>query len=95
MRATPTWADVINRAITARLEDVNVAIPARVESYDDSTQQVSVQPLIKRGYLDEAEERQVEQLPMITGVPVLFPGGGGFRVTFPVQAGDTVLLVFS
>jgi hypothetical protein len=67
-----------------------------VESYDATTQKASVQPLIKRGYYDEkGGVRQAESLPIITGVPVLFPGGGGCRITWPIAVGDTVLLVFS
>jgi hypothetical protein len=66
-----------------------------VESYDSATQKISAQPLIKRGYTDETGERIAERLPIITGVPVVFPGGGGYRVTFPIAKGDTVLLIFS
>jgi hypothetical protein len=92
---TPTFAEVLRVAIDARLADVHTAIPARVETYDAAKQRVSVKPLIRRGYLDEDGQRAVESLPVINEVPIVFPGAGGFRVTFPVAPGDTVLLVFS
>ena len=34
-------------------------------------------------------------MPVIPCVPVVFPAAGGFSVTFPVNVGDTVLLVFA
>ena len=93
--ATPDLATVIRAAISGQLKGARVALPARVETYDANTQQVTAQPLVYDGYLDETGKRQSERLPVIAGVPVLFPGGGGFRVTFPIVAGDTVLLVFA
>ena len=32
---------------------------------------------------------------MIPGVPVVSPGGGGYRITFPIAKDDTCLLVFA
>jgi hypothetical protein len=93
--ATPTLATVITGAIGAHMRGVRVALPARVEAYDAATQQVSAQPLVHEGFLDETGARQADRLPVVNGVPVVFPGAGGFRVTFPIAAGDTVLLVFA
>jgi hypothetical protein len=31
----------------------------------------------------------------LVNVPVVFPGGGGFALTFPLKAGDEALVVFS
>jgi hypothetical protein len=95
MSETPTLAGVIRSHIAAQLDELHVALPARVESYDASRQAVSVQPLIRHAYRDESAERQVESLPMINDVPVVFPGAAGYRVTFPIAAGDTVLLVIA
>jgi Phage protein Gp138 N-terminal domain len=93
--ATPDLATVITAATAAALKGARVALPARVETYDATTQKVSVQPLIFEGFNDETGTRQSERLPVIADVPVVFPGAGGFRVTFPVAVGDTVLLVFA
>lgn len=98
MAATPTLADAVRRAAQAELADVNVAIPARVESYDPTTQRCSAQPLIRRAYRDEAGERVGDasaRLPVINDVPVVFPGAGSYSITWPVAKGDTVLLIFS
>jgi hypothetical protein len=92
---TPDLATVLRAAFGAGSKGMRVALPARVEAYDASTQQVTVQPLVLEGYIDETGARATERLPAIAGVPVVFPGAGGFRVTFPIVAGDTVLLVFA
>lgn len=92
---TPTLAALLNRFKAQAFADLRVSMPARVEKYDDATQLADVQPLLKDSYVDEDGERQIARLPVVTNVPVVFPGGGGMRITFPVRAGDTVLLVFS
>lgn len=92
---SPSLADLLQIAIDRSIEGVNVAIPARVESYNALKQSINAQPLIRRGYTDENGDRQVETLPIVTNVPVAFPGAGGFRLTMPVTKGDTVLLIFS
>jgi hypothetical protein len=92
---TPTLAGVINIA-TERLADrLCVAVPARVESYDPTTQRINAQPLIKRRYEDEEGDLVVERMPVVTNVPVEFPGAGPWGMTFPIAVGDTVLLVFA
>jgi hypothetical protein len=95
MIRTPSMADVITGALDARLRDLHVALPARVERYDAAKQLVDVQPLLKEAHPDEDGEPVAASLPMIVDVPVCFPGAGGFRLTFPIQQGDTVLLVFA
>lgn len=34
-------------------------------------------------------------LPVLVDVPIVFPGGGGYTLTFPVTAGDEALVVFA
>lgn len=95
MSVTYSLADVLDGFVERRLRNVNTAIPGRVESYDATTQKANVQPLIKQAYTDESGYRVAEDLPVIPGVPVVFPGSGAYTITFPVAKGDTVLLIFS
>jgi hypothetical protein len=92
---TPTLAEVIKTALDARLADVHVSLPARVQRYDPSKQLIDAKPLIMGRYLDENEQEQTVSWPVITNVPVAFPGAGGLAITFPVAVGDTVWLLFS
>lgn len=94
---TPTHAGIIANAMDKRLARVRVALPGRVEAYDSSSGAVEVQPLIQDGEPDPDNngERATRRLPKLLGVPVMFPGSGSYRITWPVNVGDTVLLVFS
>jgi hypothetical protein len=89
-----TLGELLNRALDARLADVHVSMPGRVETYDAATQTADVQPLLKRALRDEDGEI-VETLPLCPGVPVLFPRAGDWFVSLPLSKGDTVLLVFA
>jgi hypothetical protein len=92
---TPTLAEVIRDAIESSRLDLRVGIPAEVQDYDAPTQKVSVRPLLQNRYTQEDGTEAVEALPVINDVPVIFPGGGGFRLTFPITRGDTVWLQFA
>jgi hypothetical protein len=92
---SPSFSDVIDSAISSRLGGVHTAMPGRVESFNKTTQRASVQPMGQQVYYDEFEARQTERYPVVLDVPVMFNGSGGNRSTFPVRAGDLVLLVFT
>ena len=82
-------------AFDSRLINLRVAIPGIVESFDPATQTASVQPAITENVLLGQGFPEPMALPLLTDVPVQFPGGGGFHLTFPVNKGDECLLVFA
>lgn len=92
---TPTLQAILLRAVERAQRGIRQALPAKVESYDEATRKASVQPLLLEGYTDAAGDRVAEALPVITNVPIVFPGSGGARVRWPIARGDTVLLIFS
>lgn len=95
MADTPDLATVIREAIAARLAEVHTSIPAVVESYSPgppATVKVSIGlQFHRRG--DEGE-RIAYTPPQLAAVPVLYPGAGGYSLTWPLAQGDEVLLVF-
>lgn len=95
MTQTPTLAQLLKHAVENRLLDVHTALIAKVERYDVETQQVDVSPVLKRSSESMAGEWVSEQLPMLCDVPVLFPRAGGFFISFPIQPGDFVQLIFN
>lgn len=95
MSRTPTMAEVILAAIESRLMEVHTGIPAKVTRYDAAKQLIDAAPLIKTRFFNENGESIVEALPVVTNVPVIFPGSGNFGMTFPVAVGETVWLAFS
>jgi hypothetical protein len=86
-----TLPELIKQAVENRVSQVHTSIPGRVESYDASKRKASIKPLVKRRYRDG----RVDDMPVVVNVPVVFPEGGGARITFPVSRGDTGLLVFA
>lgn len=73
------------------LKETHTCLPGIVAGFDAETQTAQVRPAIKRVF---AEVGPVD-LPACVDVPVCFPAGGDFVLTFPVAAGDECLLVFS
>lgn len=94
--ATPAemFASSLRSMLDARLEDVHISLPGRIESYDRERQAVVVQPLVKRMFKDPSGELRATSYPAITDVPVEFLGGGEYALTFPVARGMTCRLDF-
>lgn len=95
MTKVPSLAQLLKQAIENRLLDMHTALIARVESYDAAKQQVNVSPVLKRAIKSVTHEVILEQLPVLSDVPVLFPRAGGFFISFPIQPGDFVQIVFN
>lgn len=71
------------------------AMPGIIQSFNPSAQTASVQPALKAKIRRPDTTVRSVTLPLIVDVPVVFPAGGGFTLTFPVKAGDECLLVFA
>lgn len=85
-----TLPDAIRFAILAQLNNIHTAMPGQIISYDFTTQMATIQPCINKRWVTGA----INQMPVLQNVPVIFPNSGGASLTFPVNAGDTCLLVF-
>jgi hypothetical protein len=85
--------------IETRLRDLHSCMPGRIVSFNSAKQTAVVQPCIKSIFVTKkpGQNAVVSQLnlPLCVDVPIQFPGGGGFFLTFPVMAGDECLLQFS
>jgi len=90
-RKVSDMATAIREAIQKNVAEIHTAIPGRIEKYDYSTQKADVKPLIKKRYVGGV----VEALPVISNVPVVWPGNSTAALTFPLKRGDGVLLIFS
>lgn len=90
-----TLEQVIVNAIDAALLELHTGLPAKVIIFDPSTQSCDVQPLLQRVYLDADAGLDVPvELPQIQNVPIEYPAGGGFAITWPLSPGDIVYLAF-
>lgn len=88
---TPTFAKVLQQAIETRVCEIHTAMPGRIVSYDSSKQTATVQPEFKRKFING----ELVDIPPITGVPVVMPRAGKSFISLPLNAGDSVLIVFS
>ncbi|MEJ2896219.1 Gp138 family membrane-puncturing spike protein [Bordetella avium] len=92
------WNDpeeAIRAALEARQSGVQTAIPAIVVSFDPETVTLAAQPVVQGTVQAATGAYSTVNLPVLQDVPVAFPRGGGCTLTFPISAGDEVLLVFS
>lgn len=81
---------VVQAAIDTSLTEVHTMLPGLVVSFDSDTQLADVQPTIKRKI-----KGKMENLPLLTDVPVRYSKSKIFSFTFPLEKGDQVLLIFS
>ncbi len=70
------------------------AMPGIVQSFDPAAMTCTVQPAITALVRNEAGEVSELALPLLLDCPVVFPGGGGCTLTFPIKEGDECLVVF-
>lgn len=71
--------------------NLHTALPAKVVSFDAVKQTVTLAVQIKMQLADGSGA----DIPPLVDVPVSFPRGGGFAVTFPLRAGDEGIALFS
>jgi hypothetical protein len=71
------------------------AMPGVVLAFNPSAMTVDVQPTVMAKIKNPEGVFYDLALPVLQAVPVCFPGGGGFTLTFPVKAGDECLLIIA
>lgn len=84
------FSDTIDAAISEFQAYLNTGMPCKVVAWDGG-QLVTVAPMVRFVDVDDT----VVTLPNLPDVLVQYPGGGGFVLTFPIQAGDDCFVTFS
>lgn len=90
-RAAASLEDVIRAFVRQDRLDLHTALPGIVQGYDPGARTVSVQCAIQRQIAGVGPV----SVPLLVDVPLVFPEGGGFTLTFPVMTGDECLVIFS
>ncbi len=78
---TPSFRDTIRQLIEERVAELRVSLPAKIVAYDPSKRRANVKPLINR----KLRNGTTLILPVIVGVPVIFPGMQDAELTFPAS----------
>ncbi|HEJ8623023.1 TPA: translation initiation factor IF-2 [Klebsiella michiganensis] len=76
-------------------EQLRVALPGIIQSFDPDTVTAVVQPAIRYIERDNDGNKNTKDYPLLVDVPVIFPRGGGCTLTFPVKEGDECLVIFA
>ena len=82
-------------ALEGQQGQIWTALPGIVQSFDPAKMTVSVQPTITGTARNPDGSTREIQMPVLLDCPVLWQGGGGVSLTFPIQAGDECLVVFA
>lgn len=88
---TPLHAAIVG-VFRDMLQDVYTALPGAIESYDAVKGRAKVKPQIQEV---QDSTGKYKPLPVVPGVPVIFPGGAAASLTMPLAKGDTGLLIFT
>lgn len=91
-------ADALTRVLDSFAGDLHVALPGVIRAYDTASQTATIELGALR--VVPAEDRDVdedstESLPILQSVPVAWPRAGAFFLHFPLDAGDSVIVLFS
>jgi hypothetical protein len=78
-----------------REAQIHTAMPATVVGYNPGTNTVQVQPAIQAVQTMADGTTKPVTITELHDVPVVFQGGGGHVLTFPVGKGDDCLVVFA
>lgn len=76
-------------------EQLRVAMPGIIQSFDPDAVTAVVQPAIRYVERDNDGNKSTKDYPLLVDVPVIFPRGGGCTLTFPVKEGDECLVIFA
>jgi hypothetical protein len=93
--STPSETDNLLAAIRAQTARIHTMIPGTVVSYNEATQTATCQPSIKGRHKDATGALVAYTQPALPNCPIAFPSGGGYSITWKLEAGDPVLLLFA
>lgn len=85
----------IRYALEGLRSEIQTSTPAIIQSFDPIKRTCTAQPTIKSLLTGLDGKKQWVQLPVIVDIPVIFPSGGGYTLTFPIAQGDECLLIFA
>ena len=85
----------LDNLIDSHVSQIHTTTIGVIQSFNPETQTVVVQPAIKKVITSEDQTTIIytsANHPLLTNVPVVFPGGGDWFMTFPIKEGDECLI---
>jgi hypothetical protein len=88
--------EAVRGAIQSEIKQMHTMCPGKVLAYDAATQTARVELSVRRRLRDPDTSEVVYDPPVvIPNCPVAFPSGGGMSITFPLDPGDPVVVLFA
>ncbi len=87
--------EMLHLALQSILPYLWTGIPGYIVDFDATKITATVQIGIKANQVAPDESVSQVQYPVLNDVPVIFPGGGGARLTFPIAKDDECWIMFS
>lgn len=75
--------------------NLRVAVPGIIRSFDAAEQTVSVQPALREVIYNKMGTPVNLELPELLDVPIIMPHAGDYAITLPIQVGDECLVIFA
>jgi hypothetical protein len=94
MSTLPTSSDVLRQLVRSETAQIHTTMPGFVESYDAATQTATVRLNIRFKRIEDGVIVHYD-VPILPNVPVAWPGGDGYSITFPLAVGDPGLVLFA
>lgn len=87
--------EALKTMMDGRQSSIWTAMPGIIESFDPETMTAEVQIALQGKQLKPDGTTSDVTISILPDVPIVFPGGGDYILTFPVKKGDECLVVFS
>lgn len=87
----PKLEDVFNVFLRKLKIDLNCFKIGTVKTIDFTTMTAGIQVVFQK----QMRDGSFQTLPTLTDCPVHTPGGGGYSLQFPIEVGDTALVLFA
>lgn len=81
---------LLHEIIRYHIHNIHTSQPCTVTSFNKDNQTVNVRPGVARDL-----KGQLTAIPILKGVPIAYPSGSDFSMTWPLKKGDTGIIVFS
>lgn len=92
----PTIPSLLAALQTQIFRDMNCVKIGVVQSFDAAKQEVTVKIAMQQVTSQKPDgTKMLAEYPLLLRVPVFFPSGGGFTLTFPIGEGDECIVLFN
>ena len=83
-------------ALDGRQSEMWTALPGIIRKVNLAAMTVEVEPTVQiRRRVSWLNTTTWVKIPMLVDVPIIYPSGGGYTLTFPITPGDEALVIFA